>query len=126
MRKIAVLMIVATAAIESVAMPSQNEISEVKPLVAELMKPSVSAFKAKKMSGSEVGDKALELAESASTEAAVFLCMRGAVSYYLKDKAYDKAADAIESIMTKFPDIPPETLHELTTSATKSINKFCS
>lgn len=122
MRKIAVLMIVATAAIESVAMPSQNEISEVKPLVAELMKPSVSAFKAKKMSGSEVGDKALELAESASTEAAVFLCMRGAVSYYLKDKAYDKAADAIESIMTKFPDIPPETLHEITTSATKSIS----
>ena len=102
-------------------MPSQKEISDVRPLVEELMKQSLVAFKAKKISGSEVGDKALELAESASTEAAVFLCMKGAVSYYVRDKAYDKAADVIESIVSKFPDISPEALHEITTSATKNV-----
>ena len=103
------------------AMPSQDEISEVQPLVAELMGPSVAAFKAKKMSGSEVGDAALKLAEEAEGEAAKFLCMKGAVTYYVKDKEYDKAADAIEAIMVQFPDMPPETLQEITTAATRQV-----
>lgn len=102
------------------AMPTEKEQAAVKPLVNELMAPLVKEYKAKKLSGTEVGDKALELAGSAETEAAVFVCMRGAVHYYSRDKAYDKAADAIEAIMNKFPDIPPEELHEITSSAAKN------
>ena len=102
------------------AMPTEKEQAAVKPLVNELMAPLVKEYKAKKISGTEVGDKALELAESAESEAAVFVCMRGAVYYYTRDKAYDKAADAIEAIMNKFPDIPPEELHEITSSAAKN------
>lgn len=102
------------------AMPTDKEQAAVKSLVNELMAPLVKEYKAKKLSGTEVGDKALELAGSAETEAAVFVCMRGAVHYYSRDKAYDKAADAIEAIMNKFPDIPPEELLEITSSAAKN------
>lgn len=107
-------------AIGAFAMPTEKEQAAVKPLVNELMAPLVKEYKAKKLSGTEVGDKALELAGSAETEAAVFVCMRGAVHYYSRDKAYDKAADAIEAIASKFPDIPPEELLEITTSATRN------
>lgn len=107
-------------AIGAFAMPTEKEQAAVKPLVNELMAPLVKEYKAEKMSGTEVGDKALELAGSAETEAAVFVCMRGAVHYYSRDKAYDKAADAIEAIASKFPDIPPEELLEITSSATRN------
>lgn len=116
-------MAVATAlfcAIGAFAMPTEKEQAAVKPLVNELMAPFVKEYKAEKMSGTEVGDKALELAGSAETEAAVFVCMRGAVHYYSRDKAYDKAADAIEAILNKFPDIPPEELLEITSSAARN------
>lgn len=101
------------------AMPSQAELDNVQPLVAKLMGPSVAAFKAKKLSGSEVGDKALKLAEEAEGEAAKFLCLKGAVTYYAKDKEYDKATDTIEAIMAQFPDIPADMLQGITSSATK-------
>lgn len=104
------------------AMPSQDEIVEVQPLVAKLMGPSVAAFKAKKISGSEVGDKALKLAEEAEGEAAKFLCMKGAVTYYVKDKEYDKAAETIEAIMAQFQDIPADMLQGITSSATKGVS----
>ncbi|MBQ4440117.1 MAG: leucine-rich repeat protein, partial [Kiritimatiellae bacterium] len=107
-------------AMAALAMPTEKEQAAVKSLVNELMAPIVSEYKAKKISGTEVGDKALELAESAEPEAAVFVCMRGAVYYYTRDKAYDKAADAIEAIVSKFPDIPPEELLEITSSATRN------
>lgn len=106
----------------ALAMPSQKEISDVRPLVIELMEPTLNAFKAKKISGSKVGDKMLELANTASTDAAVFFCMKGAVSYYVRDKAYDKAAGAVELIMVKFPDMPAETLLEITTAATRYVS----
>ena len=115
--------VVATAlfyAMMALAMPTEKELVEVKPLVNELMAPLVKDYKARKISGTEVGDKAIELAGSAETEAAVFVCMRGAVYYYSRDKSYDKAADAIDAIVAKFPDIPPEELLEITSSAARN------
>ena len=115
------VVVVAFASV-ALAMPSQDEISEVQPLVARLMEPSVAAFRTKKMSGSEVGDEALKLSGEAEGEAAKFLCMRGAVTYYVKDKEYDKAAKTIEDMMEQFPDMPAETLQEITSSATKGVS----
>ncbi|MBQ4440196.1 MAG: leucine-rich repeat protein, partial [Kiritimatiellae bacterium] len=37
-----------------------------------------------------------------------------------RDKSYDKAADAIDAIVAKFPDIPPEELLEITSSAARN------
>lgn len=95
----------------SYAMPSQAEIDNVQPLVSELMRPLVKDFKAKKKLAAEVGDGAVELVAEANSDAAKFVLLKGAVYYYTRAKAYDKAADAIESIMELVPDIPPKALY---------------
>lgn len=102
------------------AMPSQAEIDNVQPLVNELMRPLAKDFKAKKKLAVEVGDSAVELVAEANSDAAKFVLLKGAVYYYTRAKAYDKAADAIESIMELVPDIPPKALYEITSKAAAS------
>ena len=101
----------------SYAMPSQAELDNVQPLVNELMGPLVKDFKAKKKLAVEVGDGAVELVAEANSDAAKFVLLKGAVSYYARAKAYDKAADTIESIMELVPDIPPKALYEISSKA---------
>ena len=102
------------------AMPSQAEIDNVQPLVNELMGPLVKDFKAKKKLAVEVGDGAVELVAESNSDAAKFVLLKGAVFYYTRAKAYDKTADAIESIMELVPDIPPKALYEITSKAAAS------
>lgn len=104
-----------------VAMPTQKELDEAKSVVNELMSPHVEKLKGKSMSATEVGDKAAEFAANADADmqAAKYLFLRGAVSYYVQGKSYDKAADAIESIA----EIAPEALLELTTRATRGVSQ---
>lgn len=104
----------------SYAMPSQAELDNVQPLVNELMGPLVKDFKAKKKLAVEVGDGAVELVAEANSDAAKFVLLKGAVFYYARAKAYDKAADTIESIMELVPDIPPKALYEITSKAAAS------
>lgn len=99
------------------AMPTQKEVAEVQPLVNELMSPLVKDFKAKKISAAEVGDGAMAFVEEAESLPAKFVLLKGAVSYYAKGKEYDKAADAINSILELVPDIPPKALYEITSKA---------
>lgn len=101
----------------SFAMPTQEEMENVKPLVNELMKPLVNDYKAKKKLAAEVGDGAVDLVAEADSDAAKFVLLKGAVFYYTRAKAYDKAADAIDSIMELAPDIPPAMLYEITSKA---------
>lgn len=101
----------------SSAMPTQAELDKVQPLVNELMGPLVKDYKAKKKLAVEVGDSAVELVAEAESDAAKFVLLKGAVFYYTRAKAYDKAADAIESIMELAPDIPPKALYEITSKA---------
>lgn len=98
-------------------MPTQKEVAEVQPLVNELMSPLVKDFKAKKISDAEVGDGAMAFVEEAESLPAKFALLKGAVSYYAKGKEYDKAADAINSILELVPDIPPKALYEITSKA---------
>ena len=103
------------------AMPTKGEIEQTQSLVNELMKPCITELKNRSMSATEVGDKAVEFSGEAETQAAKYLFLKGAVSYYVRDKAYDKAADAIESIMAQFPDIEPETLLDITSRAKRVV-----
>lgn len=105
----------------SMAMPTKGEIEQTQSLVNELMKPCITELKNRSMSATEVGDKAVEFSGEAETQAAKYLFLKGAVSYYVRDKAYDKAADAIESIMAQFPDIEPETLLDITSRAKRVV-----
>lgn len=101
---------------------TKAEIAAVQPLVNELMGDSLRDYKARKISGSQVGDNALKLAKEAESDVAKFICMKGAISYYVRDKAYDKAADTIELMMSKFKDLSPETLSEIVALATRRVN----
>lgn len=101
---------------------TKAEIAAVQPLVNELMGDSLRDYKARKISGSQVGDNALKLADEAESDVAKFICMKGAISYYVRDKAYDKAADTIELMMSKFKDLSPETLSEIVALATRRVN----
>ena len=105
----------------ALAMPTKEELEKNQPLVAELMKPCITELKNRSISATEVGDKAVEFSGEAETQAAKYLFLKGAVSYYVRDKAYDKAADTIESIMGQFPDIEPETLLDITTRAKRVV-----
>lgn len=102
---------------QSSAMPTQAELDKVQPLVNELMGPLVRDYKAKKKLPVEVGDGAVSLVAEADSVAAKFVLLKGAVFYYTRAKEYDKAADAIESIMELVPDIPSKTLYEITSKA---------
>lgn len=101
---------------------TKAEIAAIQPLVNELMGDSLRDYKARKISGSQVGDNALKLAKEAESDVAKFICMKGAISYYVRDKAYDKAADTIELMMSKFKDLSPETLLEIVALATRRVN----
>ena len=104
----------------ALAMPTQNEMAEVQPLVNELMSPLVNDFRARKISAAEIGDKALALADEAESLAAKFVLLKGAVFYYTRDKEYDKVADVIKLIMELVPDIPPRALYDITSKATST------
>ena len=108
-----------------VAMPTQKEIDEARSFVRELMRPHVEKLRAKSMSATEVGDKAMEYASNADADmqGAKFLFLKGASAYYVQGKAYDKAADAIDAVKEQFADIAPETLLELTTRATRVVSQ---
>jgi len=108
--------------IGALSMPTKEELDQKQALVNELMKPCITELKNRTMSATEVGDKAVEFSGEAETEAAKFLFLKGAVSYYVRDKSYDKAADTIESIMVQFPDIEPEILLDIATRAKRVVN----
>ncbi len=105
----------------ALAMPTKEELEQKRSLVNELMKPCIAELKNRSMSATEVGDKAVEFSGEAETQAAKYLFLKGAVTYYVRDKSYDKAADTIESIMEQFPDIEPETLLDITTRAKRVV-----
>lgn len=104
------------------AMPTKKDLSGVKPVVLELMRPFVKGLKAGTKTAAEVGDGAVGFAEKADTLAAKYMLLSGAVEYYAMAGECDKAADAIESILRLVPDIPAGELLAITSAAMKRAN----
>lgn len=99
------------------AMPSKEEQAKAQSIVNELMNDHVTANRKGKESNEAVGDAAMALAKDAQGEAAKFALFTGAVTYYARGKAYEKAADAIEAIMSEISDVPPQTLNGIVQKA---------
>ena len=99
------------------AMPTKQEITETRPLVAELMAPVLADLKAKIKTHAGVADVSVGFAESAKTEAARYLFLRGAISYYIRGRAYGKAADTVDALKAKVSDVPPSEIVEIITRA---------
>ena len=102
----------------ALAMPTKDELKKAQPLVAELMAPAMAEFKAKTKTAAEVGEVSEKYAAEAETEAAKFLLLKGAMTYYVRAEDYDKAADAVEALKAGVKDVPPSVLSEIISKAT--------
>lgn len=112
----------ALCAAAALAMPTKKEVQKVQPLVNELMSSVVNDYKAKKKTAAEVAEVAEKLAAEAESDAARFLLLKGAVTYYSRAAEYDKAADMVEAIKAGVKDVPPEVLSEIISKATLRIS----
>ena len=99
------------------AMPTKQEIAETRPLVAGLMAPALADYKAKTKSAAEVADVSIGFAESAKSEAARYLLLRGAVSFYVRGGEYGKAADTVEKLKSNVKDVPPADIADAISTA---------
>ena len=99
------------------AMPTTQEIATTSPLVSELMAPVMAEYKAKTKTATEVANTAIGFAGSAKSEAACYLFLRGAVSFYVKGGEFGKAADAVDALKEKVPGIPPADIANIISSA---------
>lgn len=102
----------------ALAMPTKDELKKAQPLVTELMAPAMAEFKAKTKTAAEVGEVSAKYAAEAETEAAKFLLLKGAMTYYVRAEDYDKAADAVEALKAGVKDVPPSVLAEIISKAT--------
>ena len=121
--KMMVLAAAAMAASAVSAMPTKTDFAKAQPIVNELMGPLVNGFRTKKTTASEVGAKAVEYAREAETEAAKFLLLKGAITYYSRAEEYDKAADAVDELDRVVKDIPPDTMLDIISRATSRISE---
>jgi len=108
----------ALCATSTLAMPTKAELSKAQPLVMELMVESMKSFneapKDKKAAAAvKVADLSSEFAKSAETEAAKFLLLKGAISFYVRGEAYDMAADTVNVLRAEIPDVPPAVVEEI-------------
>ena len=99
------------------AMPTKQEIADTRPLVAELMAPAIADLKTKTKTPAEVADVSVGFAESAKSEAARYLFLRGAIGYYVRSEEFGKAADTVDALKAKVKAIPPSEVADIISAA---------
>lgn len=109
----------------ALAMPTSAELSKAQPLVNELMAPALEKFKSsadKVAAAVNIGERAYAFAAEAETEAAKFLLLKGAVNYYVRGEAYDKAADCIATMQSAISNLTPDAIAEIIGNTTSKIS----
>ena len=126
MKKLMIAMAAMAAAAHALAMPTRSELSNAQPLVYELMAPAMEEYKSaadKTAAAVSVGDRSSAFAAEAETEAAKFLLLKGAVNYYVRGEAYDKAADCIATMQSDISNLTPDAVAEIVGKATSRISE---
>ena len=126
MKKLMIAMVALTATAQALAMPTREELSKAQPLVNELMAPAMEEYKSaadKVAAAASVGDRSCAFAAEAETEAAKFLLLKGAVNYYVRGEAYDKAADCIATMQADISNLAPDVVAEIVGKATSKISE---
>lgn len=128
MKRLVVAVVVVSCLVRAWAMPTRAELTKAQSLVVELMAPAMEAYKTagaqdKASAAVKVGDTSSEFAKAAETEAAKFLLLKGAVTFYTRGEAYDKAADAVAALQTTVKDVTPAVIAEITGKATSKISE---
>ena len=101
----------------AIASPTKQELAEAKPLVSELMAPTIADFKAKAKSAVDVAQTSMQFAESAKGDAAKYLFLRGAVIYYVRGGEFGKAADTVELLKSKVGGVAPADIVDIISTA---------
>ncbi|MCR5838198.1 MAG: formylglycine-generating enzyme family protein [Kiritimatiellae bacterium] len=125
MKKLMIAMAVLAATIQAIAMPTRAELSNAGPLVNELMAPVLEEFKSsadRTAAAAVVGERASAFAAEAETEAAKFLLLKGAINYYVRGEAYDKAADCIATMQSDIAALTPDAVLEIVGKAVNRIS----
>ena len=126
MKKLMIALAALAATAHALAMPTRAELSKAQPLVNELMAPALAEYKSaadKTAAAVKVGDSSCAFAAEAETEAAKFLLLKGAVSYYVRGEAYDKAADCIATMQSDIKNLTPDVVAEIVGKATGRISE---
>ena len=105
------------------AMPTNEEIKDVQPVVNELMAEHENAYRARKKSAKDVGDVAFSLVGEAEGDAAKYLLFKYAVNYYSIAKDFDKAADALETMQSQIKVLPASEVQALASMALNRAGK---
>ena len=112
--------------VQALAMPTRAELSKAQPLVNELMSTALDEYKSasdKTAAAVKVGDESCAFASEAETEAVKFLLLKGAVNYYVRGEAYDKAADCIDTMQAGISNLTPDVVVEIVGKATSKTSE---
>ena len=126
MKKLMIVTAALAATAQALAMPTRAELSKAQPLVVELMAPALEEYRTasdKVAAAVVVGDRSCAFAAEAETEAAKFILLKGAVTYYVRGEAYDKAADCIAKMQSDISDLTPDAIAEIVGKATSRISE---
>jgi len=126
MKKLIIVMAAMAVTAQLLAMPTRAELSKAQPLVVELMAPTMGEYKSaadKTAAAVKVGDDSRAFAAEAETEAVKFLLLKGAVNYYVRGEAYDKAADCIATMQSNVSNLTPDVVAEIVGKATSRISE---
>ena len=126
MKKLMIVTAVLAATAQVFAMPTRAELSKAQPLVNELMSTALDEYKSasdKTAAAVKVGDESCAFASEAETEAVKFLLLKGAVNYYVRGEAYDKAADCIDTMQAGISNLTPDAIVEIVGKATSKTSE---
>ena len=111
------VVVIAVSAATTWAMPTKEDLKQVRPLVGELMSSHENDYRAKREKAKDVGDAAVEFAKVANGEAAKYLLLKGAIHYYALAKEYDMVADVLEILRSSVKEISEEEVASLASKA---------
>ena len=93
----------AAVATPLVAMPTRQELKRAEGPVREIMRPE----RADRKTRADVAKAAVAYAGRVESDAERMLLLKGAFTLYVRQGAFDKAADALRTLNASVPDIPP-------------------
>ena len=115
--------LMAGAALQTVAMPTQAEAEAARPAVKRMLASDWAAMKSGKKTQTEVADAAMKLAGEAESDAAKLLLIKAAFTLYVKDGKIDQAVSAINSLERTIADMPSQIISNMIETALLGIPK---
>ena len=106
--KLAVLSEMLVIVFMAAAMPTEREYAEARSVVTELMSGPVAEQKAGRLTHVQVGKKAMELVDSAETDAARLLLVRGAVFHFAREGDPAAIESALAKLHASVKDVAPD------------------